>query len=154
MDVLIFFAILMLFAFGMAKVKGLDIYLKVNTGTEVSPVWTKVGGQTGASFDRGAGTIDTTDKDSGGHEEHLPGIRNWSVSFDAFLIEDDAGWLEIENAYNADPQTQLQYQIITPGFAYMGKATVEGLPISADQAAAGVVAFSLKGTAGLSKSAV
>lgn len=138
----------------MGKVKGIDIYLKVNTGTEVSPVWTKVGGQTGADFPRGLGTMDVTDKDSGGDEEHLPGNRNWAVSFDAFLIEDDAGFLEIENAFNADPPTQLQFQIITPGFAYMGKATVEALSISAAQDAASVAAFTLKGTAGLTKTAV
>lgn len=138
----------------MGKVKGIDIYLKVNTGTEVSPVWTKVGGQTGADFPRGLATMDTTDKDSGGHEEHLPGIRNWSISFDAFLIEDDAGFLEVENAYDANPPTQLQFQIITPGFTYMGKATVESLSISAAQDAASVAAFTLKGTAGLSKTAV
>jgi len=138
----------------MAKVKGIDIYLKVNTGTEGSPSWQKVGGQTGADFPRGLATMDVTDKDSGGDEEHLPGNRNWSVSFDAFLIEDDAGFLEIEDAFRADPPTQLQYQIITPGFAYMGKATVESLSVSAAQDAASVATFTLKGTAGLTKTAI
>ncbi len=138
----------------MAKIRGIDIYLKVNTGTEGSPVWTKVGGQKDATFDRGGATIDITDKDSAGNEEHLSGNRNWGVSFDAFLIEDNAGFLEIEDAYNADPPTQLQYQIVTPAFTYMGKATVESLSISASLADAGVAAFTLKGTAGLAKAAV
>jgi TP901-1 family phage major tail protein len=136
----------------MAKVKGLDIYLKVNTGTEASPVWTKVGGQTGATFDRGAAVIDITDKDSGGDEEHLPGVRNWSVSFDAFLIEDNAGFLEVETAFDAGEQKQ--FQIITPGYAYMGKASVESLSVAADKDAAGVASFSLKGTGALTKTAV
>jgi len=138
----------------MAKVKGIDVYLKVNTGTVGSPVWQKIGGQSGADFPRGLATMDVTDKDSGGDEEHLPGNRNWSVSFDAFLIEDNAGFLEIEDSYRADPPTQLQYQIITPGFAYMGTATVESLSISAAQDAASVAAFTLKGTGGLTKTAV
>ena len=136
----------------MAKIKGLDIYLKVNTGTEASPVWTKVGGQTGATFDRGKGTIDTTDKDSAGNEEHLPGIRNWSFSFDAFLIEDDAGFLEVETAYDGD--LLKQFQMITPGFAYMGKATVESLSVSAGKDDAGVASFTLKGSGVLTKTAV
>ena len=153
MDILIMLSLL-LFVFGMAKVKGIDVYLKVNTGTEASPVWTKVGGQTGADFPRGLATMDVTDKDSGGDEEHLPGNRNWALSFDAFLIEDDAGFLEIENAYNATPPTQLQFQMITPGFAYMGKATVEALSIVAAQDAASVASFTLKGTAGLTKTAL
>lgn len=137
----------------MGKVKGIDIYLKVNTGTVASPVWTKVGGQKDATFDRGLGTMDTTDKDSGGDEEHLPANRNWSISCDAFLIEDNAGFLEMENAYNADPPTQKQYQIVTPGFTYMGVATVESLSVSASQADASVAVFSLKGSGSLLKTA-
>lgn len=133
----------------MAKVKGLDIYLKVNTGTIAAPVWTKVGGQRDASFDRGLSTIDVTDKDSAGHEEHLPGIDNWGISFDAFLIEDNAGFLEIEAAHIA--RTQKQFQIITPTYAYMGLATVESLSMSGPLADAGVCSFTLKGTAGLTK---
>lgn len=134
----------------MGKIKGVDVYLKVNTGTEGSPVWTKVGGQKDATFDRGAGTIDVTDKDSGGWEEHLIGNRNWSISFDAFLIEDDAGFLEIEAAY--DGELQKQYQIITPAHTYMSKATIEALSMTGPQAEAGSVSFTLKGTSSLAKS--
>jgi len=133
----------------MAKIKGNDVYLKVNTGTEASPVWTKVGGQKDATFDRGAGTIDITDKDSQGWEENLPGLRNWSISFDAFIIEDDAGFLEIEDSF--DNQAQKQFQIITPGHTYQGKATVESLSMSGPLGDAGVVSFNLKGTGSLAK---
>ena len=136
----------------MGKVKGLDIYLKVNTGTVVSPVWTKVGGQKDATFDRGLGTMDVTDKDSGGDEEHLVGNRTWGMSFDAFLIEDNAGFLEVEAAYDAGEQRQ--FQVITPGFEYMGMASIEALSMTGPLADAGVVAFTLKGTGALSKSAV
>lgn len=152
MEFLILLVGLLLFAFGMAKVKGLDIYLKVNTGTEETPVWTKVGGQKDATFDRGAATIDVTDKDSGGNEEHLPGVRNWGVSFDAFLIEDNAGFLEVEAAFDAG--TQKQFQIITPGYAYMGKATVESLSMTGPKDDAGVASFSLKGTGAFTKTAI
>ena len=133
----------------MGKVKGIDVYLKVNTGTEGSPVWTKVGGQKDASFDRGQSTIDVTDKDSEGNEEHLTGIKNWSLSFDAFLIEDNEYWLDIEDSFDA--QTQLLYQIITPAHTYTGTATVESLSMSGPLADAGVVSFTLKGTAALTK---
>lgn len=151
MEILILLALL-LFLFGMAKVKGTDIYLKVNTGTEASPVWTKVGGQKDATFDRGTATMDVTDKDSGGDEEHLPGVRNWSVGFDAFLIEDNAGFLEVETAFDAGEQKQ--FQIITPAYAYMGKATVESLSMSGPLGDVGVCSFSLKGTGSLSKTGV
>lgn len=133
----------------MGKIEGNDVYLKVNTGTEASPVWTKVGGQKDATFDRGAGTIDTTDKDSEGWEENLPGLRNWSISFDAFIIEDDAGFLEIEDSF--ENRVQKQFQIITPGHTYQGKATVESLSMSGPLGDAGVVSFGLKGTGSLAK---
>lgn len=152
MKFLILLVGLLLFAFGMAKIKGSAIYVSVNTGTEGSPVWTKVGGQKEATFDRGSAVIDTTDKDSGGDEEHLPGERNWSISFGAFLIEDNAGWLEIETAYGAG--TQKQYRFITPGYAYMGKATVESLSVAGAKGDAGIASFTLKGTGALSKTAL
>ena len=133
----------------MAKVKGLNIYLKVNTGTVGSPSWTKVGGQKDATFDRGAGTIDTTDKDSGGDEEHLASTRNWGFSFDAFLIEDNAGFLEVEAAYDAG--TLKQFQLITPAHTYMGTASVESLSVAASLGDAGIASFTLKGSGALAK---
>lgn len=133
----------------MAKVKGTDIYLKVNAGTVGSPNYQKVGGQKDATFDRGVSTIDVTDKDSGGDEAHLVGNRNWSITFDAFLIETNEYWLDIEQSYDAG--TQLLYQIVTPTHTYTGTATVESLSMSAAQADAGIVAFTLKGTGALTK---
>lgn len=135
----------------MGKIKGTDIYLEVDTNPEGSPSYQKVGGQKDATFDRGLSTIDTTDKDSQGHETHLPGIRNWGISFDAFLIEANQYFLDIENSYNAG--TQLSYRIITLLHTYTGTATVESLSMSGPLADAGVVAFTLKGTGALVKGA-
>jgi len=143
---------LLLFAFGMAKFKGAAVFVFVNTGTVGSPTWTKVGGQREASFDRGAAVIDTTDKDSGGDEEHFAGDRNWGISFGAFLIEEDAGWLEVETAYNAG--TLKQFQFRTPGFNYMGTASVESLSVTGAKGDAGVAAFTLKGSGALTKTPV
>ena len=151
MELLILLSLL-LFAFGMAKFKGAAVFVYINTGTEASPVWTKVGGQREATFDRGKGTIDTTDKDSGGDEEHLPDDRNWGISFGAFLIEDNAGWLAVESAY--DGEVLKQFRFITPGFAYMGKATVESLSIAGAKGDAGVASFTLKGSGALTKTAI
>ena len=143
---------LLAFAFGMAKFKGAAVFVYVNTGTEGSPTWTTVGGQREATFDRGSAVIDVTDKDSGGDEEHLVGDRNWGISFGAFLIEDDAGWLEVETSFGAG--TQKQYQFRTPGFNYMGKASVESLSLVGAKGDAGVASLTLKGTGALGKTAV
>jgi len=131
------------------KVKGTDIYLKVNAGTEGAPNYQKVGGQKDASFDRGLSTVDVTDKDSGGVEEHLTGFTNWSIGFEAFLIEDDDYWLDVETSH--EDRTQLLYQIITPAHTYTGKATVESLSMTGPLTEAGVVSFTLKGTGVLTK---
>ncbi len=133
----------------MGKVKGLDIYLKVNTAVWPATNYQKVGGQKDASFDRGLSTIDVTDKDSAGNEEHLVGIANWSITFDAFLIEANEEWLDVEKSF--DDKTQLSYQIITPSHTYTGKATVESLNMTGPLADAGVVSFTLKGTGALTK---
>lgn len=131
------------------KIKGEDVYLLINTGSEASPTWTKLGGQTGATFDRGSATRDVTDKDSAGWEVNLPGRRNWSISFDAFLIEDDPGFEALEAAFDANEQDQ--FQIKTPLHDYVGKATIEGLSVAAPDGEVVTASFSLKGSAALVK---
>jgi len=128
----------------MGKIKGKNVYLEVWTG-----VWTKLGGQKDVSIDRGASTIDVTDKDSDGWEEKLIGIKNWAISFDAFLIEDDAGLLQMEADFEGD--NIQNYRITTPSHSYVGKAVIEGLSISGPLADAGNVSFTLSGTAALVK---
>lgn len=130
----------------LEKTKGTDVHLSVDVGTGA---WRVVGGQKDATFDRGAGTMDITNKQSAGDEQHLVGNRNWSFSFDALLIEDDEGWLAIEAAYDAGEQ--LDYKFITPGFDYQGKATVEAMGIAAPDAEVTVVSLTLKGTGALEK---
>ena len=151
MELLILLSLLLL-AFGMAKFKGALVYVFINTGSVASPVWTKIGAQREATFDRGSAVIDTTDKDSGGNEEHLVGDRNWGISFGTFLVEDDAGWLALEAAF--DGGLQKQYRFATPGFNYMGEASVESLSLAGAKGDAGVGSFTLKGTGALTKTAV
>lgn len=129
-----------------AKVKGINIYLEVWTG-----VWTKVGGQKDVSIDRGASSIDVTDKDSGGWEESLAGIKNWAISFDAFLLEgaDDPGFLQLEADYEAG--NVQNFRITTPNHTYTGNALVEGLSFTGPLTDASSISFTLKGTAALVK---
>lgn len=129
-----------------SKVKGVDIYLEVWTG-----VWTKVGGQKDATVDRGASPIDVTDKDSGGWEESLIGIKNWAISFDTFLIEGsiDPGFAQMEADYEADNINN--YRITTPNHTYTGKAIIEGLSFTGPLSDASSISFTLKGTAALVK---
>ena len=126
----------------MAKVRGLDVYVEVNTGTYGSPVWTKVGGQKDATLTLSLEPMDVTDKDSAGWKEGLAGNRSVGVEFDAFLIEDDAGFLEMKKGYWE--RKSLHLQLVTPtktltGHFYM---TEMGKEAPLDEAVS--VAFTLE----------
>jgi len=129
-----------------SKVKGVDIYLEIWTG-----IWTPVGGQKDINIDRGASGIDVTDKDSGGWEESLVGIKNWGITFDAFLIEGalDAGYAQFEADFEAGNINN--FRITTPNHTYTGLARIEGLVFTGPLSDASVISFTLKGTAALVK---
>jgi TP901-1 family phage major tail protein len=107
----------------MPAVSGVDFLVKVNTGTEASPVWTTVGGQRNATLNLDSDAIDVTSKDSNGWHEEIVGISNWSIEFDGLILEDDAGYLELEEAYMN--KTLVMVQLATPaGKTYTGKARI------------------------------
>lgn len=107
----------------MAAVSGVDFLVKVNTGTEASPVWTTVGGQRNATLNLESDAIDITSKDSNGWHEELVGINNWSIEFDGLILENDTGYLELEEAYMN--KSLVMVQLSTPaGKTYTGKARI------------------------------
>jgi len=132
----------------MAKTKGIDVYLKVNTGTHSSPVWTKIGGQKDATINFSRADIDVTDKDSAGWEESIPGNRRLEVDCDCFFIEDDAGILEIVESWTAAPDSvMLEAQVITKAKTYQGAFVFTKAGIKASEKDAAAFSFSLKSTA-------
>lgn len=133
----------------MGKVKGIDIYVEVNTGTEQSPVWTKVGGQGDATLTRSAATIDITDKDSQGWEEALLGNRSAELEFDAFLIEDDTGFATLEEAF--ENGTEVDLRLTTPANTYRGMFLITDMPIEAPKDDAATISFSLKANGAITK---
>lgn len=136
----------------MAKVKGIDIYVKVNTGTYGSPVWTKVGGQKDASWEWSLEEIDVTDKDSAGWKERLPANREITIDFDCFLIEDDAGFAEMKKAFWDTPPKQVDLQLVTPAHTYRGYFQLASGSGEAPLDDAGTIAFSMASTAGVVES--
>jgi len=134
----------------MAKIKGENIFVKVNTGTVGSPVWTKVGGQKDASMSRSLEEIDVTDKDSSGWKEYLTGSRGVEIEFDGFLIEDNAGFLEMCKGF--EERKELMLQLITPTKTYQGTFNIGEDGIEGPLDDAGAFSFSLKLTGALVKS--
>jgi len=126
----------------MAKVKGVDVYVEVNTGTEAMPVWTKVGGQKEATTTFSLAEIDVTDKDSAGFEENLAGNRVVEIEFDAFLIEDNAGFAEMQKGFWE--RKDLHLRLKTPTKTYTGKFRLTEMPLEGPGDDAASVSFSLK----------
>ena len=59
------------------KITGVDILVKVNTGTEETPEWTTVGGQRNATLNLSSTGVDVTSKDNYGWADELVGVNSW-----------------------------------------------------------------------------
>ncbi|HUM33626.1 MAG TPA: phage major tail protein, TP901-1 family [Candidatus Saccharicenans sp.] len=133
----------------MPKIRGKDIYVEVNTGTEQSPVWTKIGGATDATIDMSAEGIDVTDKDGEGWADTLIGIKSVEVSSEHFMLDSDAGYSELEDAYLNDTMLDLRFTVSTTKF-FRGKFQVTKLSIKGPLKEAGTVSVSFKLSGALS----
>jgi len=68
-----------------------------------------------------------------------------TVDFDAFLIEDNAGWLELKKGLVnlATDQQKCNCRVLTPGYSYTGNWIMTGLNMSGPEADMTNVSFSL-----------
>jgi len=125
----------------MAKVKGKNIYVMVYKTDD----YYKVGGQKDASMSIGQDPMDTTDKDSGGWKEGELGNRQVTIDFDAFLIEDNAYWLELKKGLInlATDHQKCKCRVLTPGYSYTGDFIMTGLSMAAPNEDMATVSFSL-----------
>ncbi len=129
---------------------GIDFVIQVNTGDEITPVWTTIAGQRGATLNRSVDVIDVTSKSSDNWEENLPGIRHWSIDFDGLLVEDDTGYLELEDAFMNGTQVRVQMETVS-GNKYTGMATLTDFPIEAPYDDAATYSGTLQGSGPLVK---
>lgn len=134
----------------MAAVSGVAFLIKVNTGTEASPVWTAVAGQRNGTLNLSMDTIDVTSKDSAAWTERLAGLREWSIDFDGLLIEGDAGLQELEDAYMNHEKVQVQF--VTPtGVKYQGDAFLTDFSYEAPYGGEATASGTLSGTGALTR---
>lgn len=110
--------------------KGLDVLIKVNVGTEDTPDYIAVGAQRGASLSRSAETLDKTSKDSDGWQESLAGLKSWSISTDGLLILDDEGYEALENAYMMSENVLIQFSTKS-GAMFEGDAIITAIDLDA-----------------------
>ena len=125
----------------MAKVRGENVYVLVY----ITDTYVKVGGQKDASMSISQDPRDVTDKDSGGWKEKELGNREISVDFDAFLIEDNAGWLELKKGLInlATDHQKCNCRVQTPAYTYTGNWIMSGLNMAGPVEDMAGVSFSL-----------
>ena len=125
----------------MAKVKGKSVYVSVY----ITDTYVKVGGQKDASMSISQDPLETTDKDSLGWKEKELGNRELTVDFDAFLIEDNAGWLELKKGLInlAGDHQKCNCQVDTPAYKYTGNFIMSGLSMAGPAEDMATVSFSL-----------
>ena len=133
------------------KVAGASVILKVQKdGSYVA-----VGGQTGASINRNADTIEVTNKVSDGYREYVSGWKDWSLDCDAFVTLGDEGQTLLEEKFAKGEVVEVSVRIggddNAKGITYTGSALITSLTTDLSQDDAVTYALSLQGTGALSR---
>lgn len=79
---------------------GSDVLLLVNTGTDVSPVWTAVGSQRNVEFPESVEAIDVSSKDSP-NRRVTGGRYQASVTLEALYVPSDLAYTKLKTAFRA-----------------------------------------------------
>lgn len=130
--------------------KGLDFLVLVNTGTSIAPSLKPIAAQRGATLNRSAETLDVTSKDSEGWKENLAGLKEWSIDADGLLIESDAGFKALEDAFMDSEKIKIQLQTAS-GNKYEGDAIITDFPIEAPYDDVATYSLSFTGAGKLAK---
>lgn len=128
------------------KIAGVDVLLKV---ADESGTMQVLGGQSGATLNREAETIDTTDKTSGGFSSAMAGIISWSIDADGFVVLGDEAFDLIEDTFLARERFQVEIRVgaddNTNGRTYKGWVYITDLPLEFAQDDAVTYSLSLQG---------
>lgn len=134
------------------KVAGVDVLLKVGDSDGTLQI---VGGQTGATLNREAETIDTTDKTSEGFSSAMPGIISWSIDADGFVVIGDESFDLIEDAFLNRNKFVAEVRVgeddNEEGRTYSGEAYIVDLPLEFAQDDAVTYTVTLEGVGVLEK---
>lgn len=134
------------------KVAGIDVLLKVrNADDELQTI----GGQTGATLNREAETIDTTDKTSEGFSSAMPGIISWSIDADGFVVLGDTAFDLVEDAFLAREKFTAEIRVgdndNLNGRTYSGEVYIVDLPLEFAQDDAVTYDLTLEGVGELKR---
>ncbi len=131
----------------MAVTAGMDILLKVNVADSGSPAnYVAIAGQRGATLNRSRDTIDTTCKDSaGGWKTSIAGMGEWSIDTDGILIDGDANFAKLEQAFLNREILKVQMVNSKTKAGYEGDVVITDFPLEAPYDDAMTYSLSLAG---------
>lgn len=133
------------------KVAGASVIIKVKKDEGLIPI----GGQTGASINRNADTIEVTNKVSDGYREYVAGWKDWSIDCDAFVTLGDEGQTLLEDKFAKGEAIEVSVRIggdeNAKGITYTGTALITSLSTDLSQDDAVTYALSLQGTGALER---
>lgn len=134
------------------KVAGVDVLLKVANEAGEMVV---VGGQTGATLNREAETIDTTDKTSGGFASSIAGTISWSIDADGFIVLGDEAFDLIEETFLGRKTVSCEIRVGADedanGVTYRGDGYIVDLPLDFAQDDAVTYSISVQGASALER---
>lgn len=90
--------------------RGQDILILANTGTDAAPVWDIVGGQRSATVTEENETIDMTSKDSGGAMDYDYGLYSWNISCDGVYVPSETAYAKLRTAMRAKEAIKVRLQ--------------------------------------------
>lgn len=91
--------------------RGVDILIFINTGTEETPVWTAAGGQRNATLSETSEAMDVTTKDTGnGAYEYEYGLYGWSISADGVYVPNDVAFQFLKTAMRTRQKVKVRIQ--------------------------------------------
>lgn len=91
-------------------VKGVDVLVLVNVGTEDSPQWEAGASQRGATLSESVDTIETTTKGTGGYKTYEYGLADWTISMEGAYIKDDTAYTALVTAMREKKKVRVRWQ--------------------------------------------
>lgn len=133
----------------MATKRGMDFLIKVNTGTDLLPVWSTVGGQRGATLNRSSDSMETTYKGTDGFKTFEPGFKEWSIDADGMIVDSDTALDALEAAFAGSDKVKIELVYGDDSTTYSGEAIITDFPIEAPYDDMATYSISLQGTGAL-----
>lgn len=104
----------------------------------------KVAGQRGGTLNREYETIDVTSKDGDGFITEEYGMGSWSIEGDGLLVESDAGFLALEDAFDNAEYVKVRFETAA-GNKYEGTCLITDFPVEAPYDDAATYSITLNG---------